>query len=264
MSEQALPTLDKDYADASDKDSYLDSHRQIRDWWYQARSTHASNRRDQSIDANFKDGLQWDERDRAVLEERNQKPLTFNEIHPTIEWLCGTERRARTDWSILPRSGDEEANKDAKLKTDIFKFISDDTHYPWERSQAFRDAVTVGVGWLEVGVRGDPSDQPIFVRRDSWRNNWTDPLSVSQIGDDARYHFRSKIIDLDIAIKMWPNHEDAPRGRTSGPLAVRVRRRIHRHAALLRPERADAKPSRGCPVLESEPAHRGPSRRGVV
>ena len=32
------------------------------------------------------------------------------------------------------------------------------------------DCIVAGVGWLECGVRGDATDEPIYTASESWRN----------------------------------------------------------------------------------------------
>ena len=52
--------------------------KKLQEWWNEARTAHSENRFQQSIDADFYDGLQWDDRDAEVLRERGQAPLVYN------------------------------------------------------------------------------------------------------------------------------------------------------------------------------------------
>jgi len=177
------------------------------DWWYEVRIASSDNRHEQAIDDDFVDGLQWFDEDAAVLRERHQEPLVFNEIKPAVEWVIGTEKRTRVDWNVLPRSDDDRDL--AETKTKLIKYISDVNKAEFARSRAFGSAVKNGIGWLEVGIKGDTEDEPIYVRQESWRNMWLDHLSVEPDVSDARYLFRSKIIDLDIAIGLFPTRKAA-------------------------------------------------------
>ncbi|NIO38981.1 MAG: hypothetical protein GTO41_01525, partial [Burkholderiales bacterium] len=80
----------------------------LQEWWNEARETHSENRFQQSIDADFYDGLQWDDRDAQILRERGQAPLVFNKTAQHINWLLGTERRTRVDFNVLPRKDEHE------------------------------------------------------------------------------------------------------------------------------------------------------------
>lgn len=163
-------------------------------------------RREMALDEDFVDGLQWSEEDRAAMEERNQAPLVFNEILPAMLWVEGTERRARTEWKILPRA-DDDVN-DALVKTEVMRYISDVNRARFERSRAFTMACRAGLGWLDVCVNGDPSEEVVKIRAESWRNVWYDQYSTD-IVRDGRFVFRSKVIDTDVAQAMFPLRKNA-------------------------------------------------------
>lgn len=176
---------------------------QLRGYWYEARAAHAYNRDQQAIDEDFKDSIQWEELDIKELEERGQKPLVYNEIKPAVEWLLGTERRTRVDWKVLPRG--KEDRESAETKTKLLKYVSDANNFGFNTSRIFADAATIGCGWAELGIRSDSNVEPLFVRYESWRNIWLDPLSMELDISDARYLMRSKVVDYDIAKQMFPD-----------------------------------------------------------
>jgi hypothetical protein len=173
------------------------------DWWTQAREIQSGNRIEQALDSDFKDGLQWKEEDAAELRERGQAPLVYNRIKPAVDWVLGTEKRGRMDFRVQARR--DEQTKSAETKTALLKYLSDVNKTGWARSRAFDEAVTCGIGWLEDGVRSDATDEPVFSRSESWRNMWYDPLGIERDLSDARYLFRSKYIDLDVAKAMFPS-----------------------------------------------------------
>lgn len=187
----------------------------LTEWWTQAREAQSLNRYQQALDADFYDGLQWSDEDSAELKSRGQAPLVYNRIKPAIDWVLGTEKRSRFDYKVHARK--DEQSKDAEVKTSLLKYLSDVNNTPYYRSLAFADAVKVGVGWMEEGVRNDDTDEIIFTRHESWRNMWYDTLSIEPDMSDARYIFRSKYVDLDIAQAMFPSrhHELAAAAVTS-------------------------------------------------
>lgn len=178
---------------------------QVRDWWIQARTRLSSARYEMALDDDFYDGLQWREQDLLVLEERGQPALVFNQIKPVIDWIIGTEKRTRFDWNVLPREDSDRTAAEAKTK--LLKYTDDVNHAQMARSRAFADAVRVGLGWLEAGIRNDPTDEPLYSRSESWRNMWWDDLSEELDYSDARYVFRSRWVDLDIAQAMFPDNK---------------------------------------------------------
>lgn len=180
--------------------------RMLREWWHEARTSASDNRYEQSIDADFYDGLQWRDGDAEELRERGQAPLVFNQIAQHIRWILGTERRTRVDFKVHGRG--KEDSKAAQNKTKLLKYTDDVNKAHYARSKAFEDAVKVGIGWLETGIRSDPTDEPLFDRWESWRNMWNDPLAKEPDNSDSRFIFRAKWVDEDIALAMFPDREE--------------------------------------------------------
>lgn len=179
----------------------------LSDWWSEAKTMHSDNRYQQSIDADFYDGLQWSDEDARVLRERGQMPLVFNKTAQHINWLCGTERRTRVDFKVHGRSDNDVVP--AESKTKLLKYVTDVNKTGYQRSKAFADSMKVGIGWMEEGIRSDPHDEPLFTRHEHWRCMWWDALAKEDDLSDARYLFRVKYTDEDFAIAMFPDREQA-------------------------------------------------------
>lgn len=160
------------------------------------------NRQQQHIDHEFYDGHQWKGTDIEVLKDRGQDPLTFNVIATSIDWIIGSEMRTRTDFKVIPRRKD--GTHAAELKSDLLKYLSDTNDLEFARSAAFRDAAIGGVGWLEDGWQGDDGDEPAYSRYESWRNMLWDSANSDRDLEPGRYVFRSKWVDLDVAISWFP------------------------------------------------------------
>lgn len=178
-------------------------------WYYREREIQAENRMQMAIDADFYDGDQWDFADAAELEGRGQSPLVFNEVAPMVDWLIGTERRARVDWKVLPRTEDDVQLADVKTK--VLKYVTDVNRSTFNRSRAFEDAVKVGVGWVDSGVRADPTKDIIYDKYEDWRNVLHDSMAIEHDLSDARYLFRSRWVDDDIALAMYPDRAEVLR-----------------------------------------------------
>jgi len=171
----------------------------------QARIAQVDNRREMAVDEDFYDNIQLDPEDLSVLLKRKQPILTFNVIKDVINWILGTEKKARIDYDIRPRRKQDVS--EAKAKTKLFKYDSDINHAGFARSAAFADCIKAGVGWLEIGARNHP-DSPIYIRPEKWRNVWFDHLSTDLMRRDARFVIREKWIDLDVAMELFPDRED--------------------------------------------------------
>jgi hypothetical protein len=187
-----------------DNEASRKQHRQLLTWYYLERERQAANRLDMAMDADFYDNQQWDPQDAQALRDRGQMPLVYNEVAPMVDWLIGTERRSRVDWKVLPRT--EEDIKSADIKTKVLKYVADVNRVQFNRSRAFGDAVKSGVGWLDDGVRDDPTQDIIYSKYEDWRNVlWDSVGSYEPDLSDARYIFRWRWVDEDIAVLMFPD-----------------------------------------------------------
>lgn len=202
------PTREVAPVQKSKLDSPVNQERltRLREWLDQEQRRQATNRYQMAIDADYYDGLQWQEDEAQTLLDRGQAPVVYNEIAPTINWMLGTEKRTRIDYKVLPRR--KEEGDLAEIKTKILKYLSDVNGEPLHRSLAFARAVKAGLGWLEVGVRGDESDEPLFYRAEDWRFILHDSQSLEPDLSDARYLFRWKWLDLDVARALFPNRAE--------------------------------------------------------
>lgn len=187
--------------------------RQLEEWLEVEHIRQGPNRYQMAIDEDFYDNLQISQEDMDAMIERGQAPLVYNKIAPAVRWVTGTEKRTRIDFKVFPRSSNDRDG--AENKTKVLKYLSDVNKSQYSRSRAFADAVKVGVGWLEGGVRSDPTKSLIFDRYESWRNLIYDSHGVESDLSDGRYIFRRKQVDLDISELMFPERVDVLRSGAS-------------------------------------------------
>lgn len=180
----------------------------LKGWRDQEIARQSTNRFQMALDEDFYDGMQWDLTDARALLERGQNPVVYNEVKPTCDWLIGTERRTRIDHKVTPTTRGKAANDDATNKSKLLKYLSEVNRSEFTRSQAFDDAIKAGLGWVEVGVRADPEEEPIYDRSESWRNVLYDSLGTALDLSDSRYLFRMRWLDLDIAQAYFPESKD--------------------------------------------------------
>lgn len=204
--DRAIAASQRAGAHPMDSDEAKAELKRLLQWYYHERDKQAKNRLEMALDSDFYDSIQWDQEDAAVLESRGQIPLVFNEVAPMVDWLIGTERRMRVDWSVLPRTEDDVQAAD--IKTKVMKYISDVNKVQFARSRAFADAVKVGVGWVDDGVRDDPTKDAIYSRYEDWRNVLWDSSSYDLDLSDARYVFRWRWVDEDVAAMIVPSRAD--------------------------------------------------------
>lgn len=185
-----------------DDDGIRATHRMLLGQYRHELEVQTDNRVEMATDEAYYDHEQWTEEEKRILEERGQAAITYNVIHNTVNWVIGTEKRGRTDFKIQPR-GKEDA-KPAEAKTKYMKYVSDCWHTPFNRSRSFGEQVKAGLGWIETSVPSEDDEEPTGDRFESWRNILHDSAATEMDGSDMRYQFRTKWLDLDIAIAMFP------------------------------------------------------------
>lgn len=174
------------------------------------------NRQEMLRDHQYYDGQQWERKDAAALLERGQAPVAYNQIKPRVDWATGTQRRARVDGKVLPRGKDPRMADDARLKTDILKYLSDANDQEEKVSEAFKQSVISGLSWLEVGINHDPDKELLAFRKEDWWSVLHDSSATELDGSDMRYLFRRRTVDLDMALAHFPKQAEALRRAAEG------------------------------------------------
>jgi hypothetical protein len=219
----------------------------------------AENRAEMAEDDDFYDNIQWSEADAAQLEDRGQVPLVYNVISTSIDWITGSQKRSRTDFKVLPRK--KQHAKPASQKTALMKYLSDVNREHFHISRAFEDAIKVGIGWIEDGYDGDGEDEPLYTRYESWRNVLHDTAATNLDVEDGRYIFRSKWVDLDVAIALFPDRAEILTSSSSSTTSTAtsrwtVRRTLSTRSTAPAP-RATSPASSACASGSSRPGTSG-------
>lgn len=188
--------------------SAQERHEQRKAWFVAEAAKQGPNRARMAKCEAAYDSEQWSREDAAEVEARGQNPVVYNEIKPAIDWMIGTERRSRVDFYVVAEDDGQEAEDDATNKTKLLKYLDDTNRAGFERSYAAEDMFKAGVGWLEVGLRGDRTGVPIFVGAESWRNILWDSNDRRRDLSNARYLFRIKIVDFDVALAIFPDKRE--------------------------------------------------------
>lgn len=199
MSNQATHGLDDDFKTTPDGKFLVWAH----DMYEYEREAQAEGRALRARDERFYDGHQFSDEEKQVYAERNQKPRTYNEIKPAVDWIIGSERRARSDWNVLPRTADDV--EPAQLKTKLIKYVDDINKAKWQRSTAFEDCVKTGEGWTRISVEpNEDGELMIQLNYENWQNMLIDGQSVKADLSDNRYLWNTKIIDIETLEQWFP------------------------------------------------------------
>lgn len=185
-----------------DSQEVRDTHGRLMSHYVREMDIQASWRRNMARDEAFYDSEQWSAADKAIVEARGQKATVFNVIAQSINWVIGSQRRARTDYRVLPRK--KEGSKAAERKTQLLKYLADANRSIFAESDAFAETVKAGLSFIECGVQSDADGEPIYDRFESWRNMIIDSVAREKDLSDSRYMFRSRWVDVDTAVAMFP------------------------------------------------------------
>lgn len=188
--------------------SAQERHEQRKAWFLAEAAKQAPNRAMMAKCEAFYDSEQWAQDDAEDVRDRGQNPVVYNEIKPTIDWMIGTERRSRVDFFVVAEDDDQDSEDDATNKTKLLKYLDDVNRAGFERSYAAEDMFKAGVGWLEVGLRGDRTGIPLFVGAVSWRDMLWDSNDRRRDLSNARYVFRVKVLDYDVALAIFPDKKE--------------------------------------------------------
>lgn len=157
----------------------------------------------------------WEEEHKVILEERGQVPLVFNMVFTAVNWTIGSQRRAPTDYSILPRK--KEGLQHAERKTELMKYLSDRNYSASHVTRAFAEVVKAGLSWLETGHQGEDDGPIVYDRFESWRNVIHDSLAQDWDLSDAKFITRTKWVDEDWGVAMFPDRQGTIKLSTTTP-----------------------------------------------
>ncbi len=168
-------------------------------------SRHQSDWRQEARNAfEFRDGEQWDDADKAILEEQRRPVVVFNRVAPIIDSIVGYEISNRQEVRYLPRTiGDRKINS---IYTEAARWVRDNCDAEDEETDAFGDAITCGMGWTEwrVDYDEDPKGQLVKERVPPLEMRW-DPNARKNNLADADWMMREKWWELSAVQQRWPD-----------------------------------------------------------
>lgn len=180
--------------------------------WFLLDDAHSKDWREQArLDFDFVAGDQWQEKTSKQLEIEGRAPLTFNYTGPFIEAVAGLEIGTRHEVAYLPRNvepGDILANE---IVGNTSKWMGDNCNAEDEQSEAFKDTVICGMGWLEARMSyedDDPDGKYVEEKLDVQEMRWDYAARKKNLAD-ARRVWRVRQMSLDEARDMFPDAGDA-------------------------------------------------------
>jgi hypothetical protein len=150
---------------------------------------------------------QWKADDVKQLEDEKRPVMSFNNIHPIVNLLCGIEEDRHQDRRYLPKGSEDEYI--GRIATIAVKNL-EDQGARWEESKQFRLGVSCGLSVLKVYHSFEHTDD--YVEGDIKgcaleTNTWyCDPRARIYNRIDARYQGELMWMDADEIDEMWPGH----------------------------------------------------------
>ena len=165
-------------------------------------------------EAAYYDGNQLDVETLQRMEELNLPDLIINLIQPAINSVMGYEALTRSDPIVLAEN--DESVEGAEALNAKLKEATRRTHFNREVARAFKDQITIGIGWLEVSRGNDPTDYDYRCKRAPWREMFWDWRAREDDLSDSRYFVRRMWQDGDIAATLFPEHAELIRSAVRG------------------------------------------------
>lgn len=152
----------------------------------------------------FYQGDQWDRKEKSDLKKRNQPEVVENEIKPTVDRLYGQFRRQRTAIKFIGRN---EGDKDLAAKlSDLIRHVDQQNENEFVEGEVVMDGLIGGRGVYELTCDEGPTGSHVIrLRSEDPFSIFVDPFSRAyDWNEDARFLARSKWMDLEEAILLWP------------------------------------------------------------
>lgn len=169
--------------------------------WFIADMEHSAEwRRQAKADFGFAAGDQWSNEDAAALSEQKRPVITFNRALSIIKAVAGIEINGRHDTVYLPRGNEPGSIKANELLTSASQWMADGCDAEDEQSEAFQDAIIVGMGWTEarISYEEDPNGMYVETKVDPLEMYWDRSARAKNL-NDARRVFRVRKMSLDEA-----------------------------------------------------------------
>jgi hypothetical protein len=179
----------------------------LRDWeviWAEAFRDEPDWRRSAETERDYVDDKQITAQQRADMEEEGYDPVILNMIRPTLAPVVGMERNYKQDFKLFVN--DVRDNDPALAVAAEMKNAERMSRADMAISDAYREQVYHGLGWVEVAGNIDVMGYPITVKEIPRNDIYWDWRSQEYDMSDARYLIRQRWVDVDVVQKMFPRH----------------------------------------------------------
>ena len=137
---------------------------------------------------------QWDQGVRALLEGQGKPVLTINRILPIVHTIMGTHLKNRNEITLYPKRNGTK--KVAELGSELIKHTMDTCNGNDAASDAYRDGVVSGEGWLwsDRVFTNDPEHGDIEVQSRNPLWVYADPTNTAYDANKGEFLFAERFL----------------------------------------------------------------------
>ena len=181
----------------------IPEHNVFLDWVAEAHWVSQEWRSEAWRDSEMYDGDQWSPSQYALAIDAGIDPLTINRIFPAVNLILGSQIVNRFNIEAKART-----NKDQEMSqvmSEGLQFVMDQWDGKYLVSQAFRDQVIPGIGWLSMCYENDPRKERIKIVQRDWKEIFYDPFSSPWVDpSNCRYVFQQRWMNKSELQDLFP------------------------------------------------------------
>ncbi len=150
---------------------------------------------------------QWSDADLETCAKKNSPALSINHIKGNVDLISGYQRQNRSDLKVYPIEGSDALYAD--VYTRVIKWIMTDRNAEFIVSDAFKDALKGGIGWLNayLDYQLDPINGDVVVKKTSPFEILPDPHFIERDLSDCDYIIRHKKLNKDKLKSLFPKYK---------------------------------------------------------
>lgn len=171
-------------------------------------------RKEAEVAMSFYDGDQIDREVLMRMKALGMAPIVINMTAPAIDAVAGWEVITRADLKVIPET--DESYETATALNVKLKEAMRMTRFNQVIGHQFKQAIQIGVSWIEISRNPDPYGYPFKVRLVPWREVFWDYRSREPDLSDRRYMLRRKWFDRDVLTRHMPQHRRAIEAAVNG------------------------------------------------
>lgn len=155
----------------------------------------------------YYDHKQWTAEEIEKLKSRKQAPIVVNRIKPKVDALKGLVVNQRSDPKAFPRTQKHEQASFAI--TDALRYVNDNSDFDAIEENVCENFFIEGMAAVIIEAEQTKKGVEIVPKWIPWDRYYFDPHSREHDQSDKKYDGLVAWMDLEDAIMLFPDHEEA-------------------------------------------------------